>query len=153
LSITLTRNDWNSVTMAGFRRRWSQVEWRGWRVPMTRVVLGAVAALAASLSSPAGAADLNYHSRGPYTVNPPLSGRSWAGPAFGEPRADAFGLSESHSNGGCTAGVGAEFAFAPNWSAKVEYLSVDLANSTFVITGAPHGLTFGTVRAGVNYHF
>ena len=54
---------------------------------------------------------------------------------------------------GWTAGLGAEFGFAPNWSAKVEYLYVDLANSNFVITGASHGLSFGTVRAGVNYRF
>jgi len=75
------------------------------------------------------------------------------GLAFGELRAATFGLSESHTNVGWTAGVGAEFGFAPNWSAKVEYLYVDLANSNFVITGAQHGLSFGTVRAGVNYHF
>ena len=36
-------------------------------------------------------------------------------------------------------GVGAEMGFAPNWSAKIEYLYVDLANSNFVITGASNG--------------
>ena len=50
-------------------------------------------------------------------------------------------------------GVGAEIGFAPNWSAKVEYLYVDLANSNFVITGASNGYQFGLIRAGVNYHF
>ena len=75
------------------------------------------------------------------------------GLAFGELRAATFGMSESHTNVGWTAGVGAEYGFAPNWSAKIEYLYVDLANSNFVITGAPHGLSFGTVRAGVNYRF
>ena len=48
------------------------------------------------------------------------------GLAFGELRGETFGLSESHTNAGWTAGVGAEFGFAPNWSAKVEYLYVDL---------------------------
>jgi outer membrane immunogenic protein len=75
------------------------------------------------------------------------------GLAFGELRAATFGLSESHTNVGWTAGVGAEYSFAPNWSAKIEYLYVDLANSNFVITGASHGLSFGIVRAGVNYRF
>src|SRR3954462_9299250 len=70
------------------------------------------------------------------------------GLAYGELRAATFGLSESHTNVGWTAGVGAEFGFAKNWSAKIEYLYVDLANSNFVITGASHGLSFGTVRAG-----
>ena len=75
------------------------------------------------------------------------------GLAFGQLRAATFGLSESHTNIGWTAGVGAEYRFAPEWSAKIEYLYVDLANSNFVITGASHGLSFGTVRAGINYRF
>ena len=77
-----------------------------------------------------------------------------AGVAFGELRGSTFGFSESHTNAGWTAGVGAEFGFAPNWSAKVEYLYVDLANSTFTtVTGVPNGYRFGILRAGVNYHF
>jgi outer membrane immunogenic protein len=75
------------------------------------------------------------------------------GLSFGELRANTFGLTEAHTNIGWTAGVGAEFGLAQNWSAKIEYLYVDLANSNFVITGASHGLSFGTVRAGVNYRF
>ena len=75
------------------------------------------------------------------------------GLAFGELRATTFGLSESHTNAGWTLGVGAEMGFAPNWSAKVEYLYVDLANSNFVITGASNGYRFGLIRAGVNYRF
>jgi outer membrane immunogenic protein len=75
------------------------------------------------------------------------------GLAFGELRGETFGLSESHTNAGWTAGVGAEFGLAPNWSAKIEYLYVDLADSNFTITGVPNGYSFGLVRAGVNYHF
>jgi outer membrane immunogenic protein len=75
------------------------------------------------------------------------------GLAFGGLRGETFGLSESHTTAGWTAGVGAEFGFAPSWSAKVEYLYVDLANSNFTITGAPNGYRFGLLRAGVNYHF
>ena len=207
---------------------------------MKRLVLGAVAVIAAGWTAPARAADLPYGSRAPYTVNQPLNGYSWAGPyiggnlgyawgkvensltkpsgfvggaqagynwqigswvlglegdiqatgandtfapwkfsnpwfgtmrgragyafsnimfygtgglAFGELRGETFGLSESHTTAGWTAGVGAEFGFAPNWSAKVEYLYVDLSNSQFTITGVPNGYRFGVVRAGVNYHF
>jgi len=77
------------------------------------------------------------------------------GLAFGELRATTFGLSESHTNAGWTLGAGAEIqmGFAPNWSAKVEYLYVDLANSNFVITGASNGYRFGLIRAGLNYRF
>jgi outer membrane immunogenic protein len=75
------------------------------------------------------------------------------GLAFGELSGQTFGLAESHTNLGWTAGVGAEVGLAPNWSAKIEYLYVDLASSNFVITGLSNGYRFGTVRAGVNYHF
>jgi outer membrane immunogenic protein len=75
------------------------------------------------------------------------------GLAFGELRGETFGLSESHTNAGWTAGVGAEFGFAPNWSAKIEYLYVDLSDSRFTITGVSNGSQFGVLRAGVNYHF
>jgi outer membrane immunogenic protein len=75
------------------------------------------------------------------------------GLAFGELRATTFGLSESHTNAGWTLGAGAEVRFDLNWSAKVEYLYVDLANSNFVITGASNGYRFGLIRAGVNYRF
>jgi outer membrane immunogenic protein len=75
------------------------------------------------------------------------------GLAFGDLRGETFGLSESHTSAGWTAGVGAEFGFARDWSAKLEYLYVDLANSPFSITGVSNGYRFGTVRVGVNYHF
>ena len=67
--------------------------------------------------------------------------------------AETFGLSESHTNAGWTAGVGAEFGLAQNWSAKIEYLYVDLSDSVSRITGVSNGYQFGLVRAGVNYHF
>jgi len=75
------------------------------------------------------------------------------GLGFGELRGETFGLSESHTTAGWTAGVGAEFGLAPNWSAKVEYLYVDLSDTRFTITGVSNGYQFGVLRAGVNYHF
>jgi outer membrane immunogenic protein len=76
-----------------------------------------------------------------------------AGLAFGGLRGETFGLSESHTNAGWTAGLGAEVAFAPHWSAKIEYLYVDLSDSAFAITGVSNGFRSSVVRAGVNYHF
>jgi outer membrane immunogenic protein len=76
------------------------------------------------------------------------------GLAFGGLTGQTFGgISESHTNAGWTVGLGAEVGLARNWSAKVEYLYVDLNDSNFVITGAPNGYHFGLLRAGVNYHF
>ena len=81
-----------------------------------------------------------------------------AGLAFGELRGETFGLTESHTSAGWTVGVGTEFALAPmgfgsNWTAKIEYLYVDLASNPFSSTGVSNGYRFGEIRAGVNYHF
>jgi len=63
---------------------------------------------------------------------------------------------------GWTAGVGAEWMFAPSWSAKVEYLHIDLgsvsafaADNQVPVGGVNYTFQnkFDTVRAGVNYHF
>src|SRR6201991_5340868 len=209
---------------------------------MGNFVLRALVLIAAGWTMSAQAADLNYGSRAPYTVNQPLNAYSWAGPylggnigygwgsvdnnptkpsgfaggvqagynwqqngpwvfgiegdiqatgaeetfapwkfsnpwfgtvrgragyafnnilffgtaglAFGELRGETFGgFTESHTSAGWTAGVGAEFGLAPNWSAKIEYLYVDLSDERFSITGVSNGYQFGVVRAGVNYHF
>jgi len=75
------------------------------------------------------------------------------GLAFGELRGETFGLSESHTTAGWTAGVGAEFGFAQHWSAKIEYLYVDLSSNRFTITGVNNGYQSNILRVGVNYHF
>ncbi len=62
----------------------------------------------------------------------------------------------SGSQAGWTAGAGVEAAFAPNWTAKVEYLYVDFAGLTCTTCGggAPSvTLTENLVRAGINYKF
>ncbi|MCA1513970.1 MULTISPECIES: outer membrane protein [Bradyrhizobium] len=76
-----------------------------------------------------------------------------AGLAFGELRAQTFGWSESHTTAGWTIGAGAEVGLAPNWSAKLEYLYIDLSTSQFAITGVSNGYSANVVRAGVNYRF
>lgn len=76
-----------------------------------------------------------------------------AGLAFGELRAQTFGWTESHTTAGWTIGAGAEVGLAPNWSAKLEYLYIDLSTSQFAITGVSNGYSASVVRAGVNYRF
>ena len=72
--------------------------------------------------------------------------------------------SVSKTKVGWTAGVGAEWMFARNWSAKLEYLYVDLGNESafgdLTQVDDPQlkvGYTWHTreniVRVGVNYHF
>ena len=76
-----------------------------------------------------------------------------AGLAFGELRGETFTSSESHGSVGIAIGVGAEFGIAPNWSAKFEYLYVDLSSTAFAVTGVSNGYRADVFRAGVNYHF
>ncbi|MDP1584614.1 MAG: porin family protein [Bradyrhizobium sp.] len=56
---------------------------------------------------------------------------------------------------GWTAGAGLEWAFASSWSAKVEYLRVDLGEFSVTSGGNTLGVvtTFDVVRAGINYKF
>ena len=58
---------------------------------------------------------------------------------------------------GWTAGAGVETAFARNWSAKVEYLYVDLGKAHMfnIVPNVPETVSFNAniIRAGINYHF
>jgi outer membrane immunogenic protein len=69
-------------------------------------------------------------------------------------------LTQNATPSGWTIGAGTELALGPNWSAKLEYLYVDLGtvNSTIVVPGAPSltdsaRVQMNVVRAGVNYRF
>src|SRR5262249_10779650 len=97
-----------------------------------------------------------------------------AGGAFANGQTNFTGPTTSHPQSGWTAGGGIEWAFADNWTAKVEYLYVNLGNtsvncvnavctaaSSLSVTGVPPGpaipvsigLTENLIRAGVNYKF
>ncbi len=82
-----------------------------------------------------------------------------AGAAFGDIRASTPGFAGANTtNAGWTVGGGIEFAFAQNWSAKAEYLYVDLGKlscglSCGVTVTDNVSFTANIVRAGVNYHF
>jgi outer membrane immunogenic protein len=111
-----------------------------------------------------------------FTVTPDLLLYGTAGLAYGQVEASAN--SQFFDTGvlvaelpagvrktkvGWTAGAGAEWMFARNWSAKVEYLYVDLGNESAIGDLTPADPPFragyawnfreNIVRAGVNYHF
>lgn len=75
------------------------------------------------------------------------------GLAYGELKGEFFGVEEDKTLVGWTGGAGLEFGFAPNWSAKVEYLYMDLGSRAYTITGVNNGLQASYLRLGVNYHF
>jgi outer membrane immunogenic protein len=73
-----------------------------------------------------------------------------------------FTASSSATKAGWTAGGGIEWAFAPSWSVKAEYLYVDLGNVTYTSIGSinpansirhEHRFTENIARVGVNYKF
>jgi outer membrane immunogenic protein len=207
---------------------------------MIRFVLGVVALIAAGWTSSAQAADMNYGSRAPYTVNQPLNAYSWAGPyiggnlgyawgsvdnnptkpsgfvggvqagynwqngpwvfgiegdlqatgaddtfapwkfsnpwfgtlrgrigfamnnilfygtlgiALGTVRLDAATLEQSRMHTGWAAGLGMEVGLTEHWSARAEYLYVDLSDRNYAFTGVTNGLESNILRLGVNYRF
>ena len=76
----------------------------------------------------------------------------WVSPT-GTSRAEFGGLDESKTLVGWTGGLGMEVGLTPNWSAKVEYLYMDLGSRAYTLTGADNGLQASYLRLGVNYHF
>jgi outer membrane immunogenic protein len=62
-------------------------------------------------------------------------------------------VSESHTSAGWAGGVGVETAVMGNWTARAEYLYVDLSSSSFVLDGNSHGIQSNLLRLGVNYRF
>jgi outer membrane immunogenic protein len=75
------------------------------------------------------------------------------GLAFGGVRAEFLNITERHSAAGWTLGAGAEIGITQNWSAKAEFLYVNLNDNQFALTGLPNGYQFSVVRLGVNYRF
>ena len=79
------------------------------------------------------------------------------GAAFGDIRASTPGLGGGNATtAGWTVGAGIEFALVGNWTAKAEYLYVDLGKLSFVGCGAPVdnvSFTANIVRGGINYRF
>jgi outer membrane immunogenic protein len=76
-----------------------------------------------------------------------------AGLAFGEVEGQVGGLTENKTQLGWTAGLGTEVALNPRWSAKVEYLYIDLGDRNFSVTGTSNGFSTNLLRLGVNYRF
>jgi outer membrane immunogenic protein len=119
-----------------------------------------------------------------FLATPTLLLYGTGGLAYGEVKSSAF-ISQSHAvsdtfgstaasfsetRAGWTAGAGAEWLFAPHWSAKVEYLYYDLGDISYNAGTLNAAFTNGFVRygispevstrfngsiarAGVNYHF
>jgi outer membrane immunogenic protein len=76
------------------------------------------------------------------------------GLAYGGLKAEtAAGLTESKTLGGWAGGLGMEVGFTPNWTARAEYLYIDLGDRNYAITGSANGLESSILRLGLNYRF
>jgi outer membrane immunogenic protein len=81
------------------------------------------------------------------------------GGAYGDIKATTslanLSASSSKSQLGWTAGAGVEYAFLGNWSAKLEYLYVDLGSADLGTAAVPNNVSFkeNIIRAGLNYKF
>ena len=71
------------------------------------------------------------------------------------PFAPAFSTNASATKLGWTVGAGVEYAFAPNWSARVEYRYSDFGKLNVANFVAPANISRreNAVRVGVSYHF
>jgi outer membrane immunogenic protein len=117
-----------------------------------------------SIGTPFGAITANFNWNSLTTLTPRFGyafdnwlvygkvGGAWADVSASVNAPFGFSMSAGGTASGWIAGVGAEYAFRNNWSAKIEYNHFDFGNdgSTF-ITG--NSVTLNTVKAGVNYRF
>lgn len=75
------------------------------------------------------------------------------GLAYGGTKLETSNFSETHSHFGWAVGAGAEVAMTQHWSAKVEYLFVNLTGERFAATGLDHDFESSLLRFGFNYRF
>jgi outer membrane immunogenic protein len=75
------------------------------------------------------------------------------GLAYGEIKGQFNGLDETKTHVGWAGGAGMEVGMTPSWSAKVEYLYMDLSSRAYSITGVTNGYQANMLRFGINYHF
>jgi outer membrane immunogenic protein len=76
------------------------------------------------------------------------------GLAIGDIRTSGPGfVGVNQTNAGWTVGGGLEFALPANWTAKVEYLYVDLGNVNNNVGFGNVNFTTNVVRGGLNYRF
>jgi outer membrane immunogenic protein len=67
--------------------------------------------------------------------------------------AGGLDISSATWQSGWSAGAGIEWAFAPAWSAKFEYLHYGLGSANFFGTLPSGNIDIDTVKVGINYHF
>jgi outer membrane immunogenic protein len=90
--------------------------------------------------------------RGGYAMNNILL-YATLGMAYGGGEIDpGGGLTETVTHVGWTAGAGIEVGLTRNWSAKAEYLYIDLSDQRYVTFGNT-GFESSLLRFGVNYRF
>ena len=93
-----------------------------------------------------------------FTTQPNLTMQGFDGVAPFGPLTTISGaaVSDSHTRVGWTVGAGIEKKFDPHWSAKLEYLYVDLGSTTYLgstVNQTGVGFHDQIVRAGFNYQF
>jgi outer membrane immunogenic protein len=76
------------------------------------------------------------------------------GLAWADSKASLAGVSDTQTNVGWALGAGIEYAFAPNWSAKIEYMHADYGSDNYhIVPTTKIDYKTDTVKLGVNYLF
>jgi outer membrane immunogenic protein len=83
-------------------------------------------------------------------------GYAWANNKLSVTVPGFLSASDSHVHSGYTIGGGIEYMFAPNWSAKAEYMFTHLDSKTYTLGALAFDsgtAEFSSIKVGVNYHF
>lgn len=74
--------------------------------------------------------------------------------AYGRLEGESNGISENRTGTGYVVGLGMEVGLTQNWTARAEYLHMDLGDKLFQqVSGVENGFESNLLRLGVNYRF
>jgi outer membrane immunogenic protein len=74
--------------------------------------------------------------------------------AYGRLEGERAGISENRTGTGYAVGLGMEVGLTQNWTARAEYLHMDLGDKLFQqVTAVENGFESNLLRLGVNYRF
>lgn len=111
-----------------------------------------------SIDGPTAASDTDVQMFGTARTRLGYAQGTWlyygtAGLAWAKTEFSGSGFVGERAQIGYAVGAGVEYAFAPNWSAKAEYLYFDYGHNATTLLLSRTDMTASTVRLGLNYRF
>lgn len=149
----LSPSGWSGGGQVGYNWQYAP----NWVIGLEGDISGADISDKNAAGFPLVSSKINYYGSGRgrlgYTVDRVMV-YGTGGVAWAHDRANDGLVADDKTHVGWTAGAGIEYAFAPNWSTKLEWLYADYGNKTYALTTPTRvDPTDNTLKLGINYRF